>query len=71
MIGAHLELNRILAKSLERLAVLEGLTVNEVAARCVITGQVPTFPAFSRDVVMAYARLESELIRGPVLEVRA
>jgi hypothetical protein len=71
MTGAHLELNRILAKSLEKLAVLEGLTVLEVAARCIITGQTPTLGAFSHEVVTAYARLENELTRGPVLEVSA
>jgi hypothetical protein len=65
--GGHpptLELNRVLAKSLEKLAVLEGLAVLEIAARCVLTGQVPTLPAFSREVVTAYSRLEAEQIRG-------
>jgi hypothetical protein len=45
-----LELNRILSKALERLAVLEGLTVQEVA--------------FSREVIVAYAKLEAEQTRG-------
>ena len=70
-LGAHLELNRILAKSLEKLAVLEGLTVLEVAARCVLTGKVPTVPAFTIEVITTYARLENELTRGPALEVNA
>jgi hypothetical protein len=70
-LGAHPELNRILAKSLEKLAVLEGLTVLEVAARCIITSSTPTFPAFSREVVAAYARLEAELTRGVTLNVMA
>jgi hypothetical protein len=69
MTGAHLEVNKILAKSLEKLAMLEGLTVLEVAARCIITGQTPTLGAFSREVVTAYQRLENEQTRGPKLEV--
>jgi hypothetical protein len=64
MTGAHLEVNKILAKSLEKLAILEGLTVLEVAARCIIMGQTPTVGAFSREVVTAYHRLENEQTRG-------
>jgi hypothetical protein len=64
MITPNSETARILARSLEKLAGHEGLTVLEVAARCVITNHVPVFPAFSREVVSAYARLESELTRG-------
>ena len=63
-INARSELHQILSRSLEKLAVLEGLTVLEIAARCVITGQTPTFPAFSREVVTAFTRLEIELVRG-------
>jgi hypothetical protein len=54
----------ILTRALEKLSVLDGLTVNECAARCVLVGTVPTFPAFSREVIAAYAKLEAEQIRG-------
>jgi hypothetical protein len=54
----------ILTRALEKLSVLGGLTVNECAARCVLVGTVPTFPAFSREVVAAYALLEQEQTRG-------
>jgi hypothetical protein len=64
MINPNSEAAQILARSLEKLAGHEGLTVLEVAARCVITNHVPVFPAFSREVVSAYSRLESELTRG-------
>jgi hypothetical protein len=57
-------LNQILTRALEKLSVLDGLTVLEVAARCVLTGAVPTFPAFSREVCAAYAKLEAEQTRG-------
>jgi hypothetical protein len=57
-------LNQILTRALEKLSVLDGLTVNECAARCVLTGKIPTFPAFSREVVAAYALLEQEQTRG-------
>jgi hypothetical protein len=57
-------LNQILTRALEKLSILDGLTVNECAARCVLTGTVPTFPAFSREVIVAYAKLEAEQIRG-------
>jgi hypothetical protein len=57
-------LNQILSHALEKLSVLDGLTVNECAARCVLTGTVPTFPAFSREVIAAYAKLEAEQTRG-------
>jgi hypothetical protein len=32
---------------------------------------VPTFPAFSLNVVNAYQKLEQDLTRGPALEVNA
>jgi hypothetical protein len=57
-------LNQILTQALEKLSVLDGLTIQEVAARCVLVGTVPTFPAFSAEVVAAYAKLEAEQIRG-------
>jgi hypothetical protein len=70
-INTHSELHRILFRSLERLAVIDGLTVLEIAARCGLMGRTPTFPAFSSDVVSAFAKLEREQTRGPVLEVMA
>jgi hypothetical protein len=70
-LGSHLELHRVLVRSLEKLAAHEGLTVLEVAARCVLSGQTPTHPAYSREVVTAHQRLENELTRGPLLKVNA
>jgi hypothetical protein len=64
MITPNSETARILAKSLERLSILDGLTVQEVACRCVLVGRVPVFPAYSKEVVSAYQCLESELTRG-------
>ena len=61
----------ILLDGLHRLAALDGLTTREIAVRCILTGTVPTTPAFSREVVMAYAKLEQDLTRGPALEVTA
>jgi hypothetical protein len=54
----------ILTRALEKLYVLDGLTVNECAARCVLTGHIPTLGAYSQDVVTAYQRLEQDLTRG-------
>ena len=51
---------------LEKLAISQGLTTREIAVRCILTGRVPTFPAYSREVVNTYAELEQELTRGPV-----
>jgi hypothetical protein len=64
MITPNTQTAQILTNALERLSVLDGLTVNQVAARCVLTGTVPTFPAFSREVIAAYAKLEAEQTRG-------
>ena len=58
----------ILLKTLDRLAVLEGLNTEEIAAHCIVVGRVPTVPAFSREVVDAYVKLERDQVRGPVLE---
>jgi hypothetical protein len=44
----------VFAKSLEKLAVFEVLTVNEVAARCIITGNSQTCPAFNPEDITAY-----------------
>ena len=59
-------LETILLNALTRLATLEGLTVKEIAARCILAGQTPTVPAFSREVVEAYQMLEQDMTRGPV-----
>ena len=59
-------MTKILLNALESLAAHQGLTVSQIAVRCVLTGKVPTTPAFSREVVQAYAELEQELTRGPV-----
>ena len=56
---------KTLLNVLEKLAVSQGLTIGEIAVRCVLAGKVPTTPAFSREVVQAYASLEQELTRGP------
>jgi hypothetical protein len=58
------DLANILTKSLERLAMLEGLSSTEIAARCILTGKIPTVPAFSAGVVSIYAKLETEQTRG-------
>jgi hypothetical protein len=57
-------LNQILTRALEKLSVLDGLTVLEIAARCVLTGHIPTLGAYSQDVVAAYQRLEHAQTRG-------
>jgi hypothetical protein len=54
----------ILLDGLYRLAQLDGLTTREIAVRCILTGTIPTMPAYSRDVVSTYARLERDLTRG-------
>ena len=51
-------LNQILTRALEKLSILDGLTVNECAARCVLVEMVPTFPAYSKEVCAAYAKPE-------------
>jgi hypothetical protein len=61
---AHLELHRVLVRCLEKLAVHEGLTGQEIAARCMLTGRVPTSPAYSKEVCAAFQRLELEQTRG-------
>jgi hypothetical protein len=48
----------ILLDALYRLAQLDGLTTREIAVRCVLTGTVPTTPAFSPEVINAYQKLE-------------
>lgn len=50
--------------ALDRLAQLDGLGVNEIALRCYIVGTVPSFPAYSRSVINAYAELEQAQTRG-------
>ena len=57
-------MNKILLSALDQLAVHQGLTVPQIAVRCVLTGKVPSTPAFSREVVNAYQKLEAELTRG-------
>jgi hypothetical protein len=59
-------LETILLNALTRLATLEGLNVKEIAARCILAGQTPTVPAFSREVVETYQTLEQDMTRGPV-----
>ena len=54
----------IVLDALYRLAALDGLTVREVAVRCIVAGHVPTFPAYSREVVTVYQKLEQNLTRG-------
>jgi hypothetical protein len=54
----------IVLAALDRLAQLDGLTVNEIALRCFVTGRVPIFPAFSRSVVNAFNELEQAQTRG-------
>jgi hypothetical protein len=54
----------IVLAALDRLATLDGLDANQIALRCYITGRIPTTPAFSRDVVAAYAHLEQAQTRG-------
>ena len=58
-------MTKILVNALESLAAHQGLTVSQIAVRCILTGRVPTFPAYSREVVNTYAELEQELTRGP------
>jgi hypothetical protein len=65
------EVASVLLDSLYRLAQLDVLTTREIAVRCILTGTIPTAPAYSRDVVNAYQKLEQDLTRGPVLEVSA
>jgi hypothetical protein len=48
----------ILLDALYRLAQLDGLTTREIAVRCVLTGTVPTTPAYSPEVITAYQKLE-------------
>jgi hypothetical protein len=54
----------IVLAAVNRLAQLDGLNTHEIALRCHITGTIPTAPAFSREVVSAYAMLEAEQTRG-------
>jgi hypothetical protein len=49
----------ILLDALYRLAQLDGLTTREIAVRCILTGTVPTTPAFSPEVINAYQKLEA------------
>jgi hypothetical protein len=66
-----LEAASIVLDALYRLGQLDGLTTREIAVRCILTGTVPTLPAFSLNVVNAYQKLEQDLTRGPALEVNA
>jgi hypothetical protein len=66
-----LEAVSILLDALYRLAQLDGLTTREIAVRCILTGTIPTTPAFSRDVVQVFQKLEQAQTRGPLLEVIA
>jgi hypothetical protein len=61
----------ILLDSLYRLAQLDGLTTREIAVRCILTGTIPTTPAYSQNVVTTYQKLEQDLTRGPAFEVNA
>ena len=48
----------ILLDALYRLAQLDGLTTREIAVRCVLTGTIPTQPAYTPEVISAYQKLE-------------
>jgi hypothetical protein len=54
----------VLLGALDELAVLEGLSAEQIAARCCLMGRVPTTPLFSPKVVAAYAKLEADQVRG-------
>ncbi len=61
----------ILLDALYRLAQLDGLTTREIAVRCILTGTIPTTPAFSREVVTVYQKLKQDLTRDLAPEVNA
>jgi hypothetical protein len=48
----------ILLDALYRLAQLDGLTAREIAVRCILTGTIPTTPAYSPEVISTYQKLE-------------
>ena len=48
----------ILLDALCRLAQLDGLTTREIAVRCILTGTIPTTPAYSHEVINVYQKLE-------------
>ena len=48
----------IILDALYRLAQLDGLTTREIAVRCILTGTIPTTPAYSHEVITAYQKLE-------------
>jgi hypothetical protein len=56
-------LNQIVLQAIEQLAAHQGLTADQAAVRCVLTGRIPTFPNYSRCVVAAYTKLETEQTR--------
>jgi hypothetical protein len=60
-------LTSILLNALDQLAMLEGLSAEEIAARCILMGRVPVAPTFSPKVVTAYAKLEADQVHSPVL----
>ena len=55
---------QILLGALDELAILEGLSAEQIACRCILMGRVPTTPLFSPKVVTAYAKLEADQVRG-------
>jgi hypothetical protein len=57
-------LSVILLGALDELAVLEGLSTQQIAARCVLMGRVPVAPMFHPTVVTAYQKLEADQVRG-------
>ena len=50
----------IILDALYRLAQLDGLTTREIAVRCILTGTIPTTPAYSPEVIHAYQKLEAQ-----------
>jgi hypothetical protein len=60
------EVSSIVLDALYRLATVDGLTTREIAVRCILTGTVPTAPAYSRDVIHTYQTLEQAITRGTV-----
>ena len=60
------EISSIILDALYRLATLDGLTAREITVRCILTGTVPTTPAYSHDVIRAYQQLEQAITRGAV-----
>jgi hypothetical protein len=64
--STHPDLSSIMLNALERLATTDGLNSREIALRCLLTGRIPTCPAFSHEVIACYQKLEHALTRGEV-----